>query len=796
MRTSLNLIKKYVDLSNISVDEIVNKLTFSGLEVEEVSKVADATNLVIGEILTCVDHPDSDHLHVLQVNLGEKYGVKQIVCGAPNARAGLKVIVAMVGAELKKHNITISSGVIRGVASEGMCCSLSELGVDKALLSQKQLEGIEELNEDAPVGEENVLEYLSLDDCILDINVLANRSDCLATYSLAKELGALFNREVNIPTYNFDNELSSPLKVSSLTNKCKQFSLKLIEGIKVKPSPKWLSSYLMSNGIRSINNIVDIGNYIMILTGQPIHMYDMDKLSSKEFIVKDNLECDFVALDEKTYQVTNGDICITNNDQIGCLGGVMGALFCQVDENTVNVAVESANFDGATIRRTTVKTGLSSDSSAHFIKGIDPTQDEEVLNLAAHLLIELADAEKIYQTTRYSELDNSETKISCSYSYINKRLGYEFSKEEIDDVLIRLGIKLTHLDEDRFEAIPPHHRIDLKVDANLSEEVFRFIGLDRIKPKLPEMVTTVGGLSLEQSNKKKIREHLISHGFNEILTYTLVSPTLNNKFVVLNTDEAIEVMNPMTVEHSLVRRGLISSVLEVVEYNIAHQNKDLRLFEVSDVTTSKQRYQELCVVLNGNNNIRSSMAKVPFTYFDIKGVFESMMQILGLDFKRYKFERLTDSMYFHPGRSAKIIVNGKVVGVMGEIHPNYSKGIGTTYVLDVNLSSLLSLRTSNKKMQQISKFPSVERDYAFVIKNDILVDQVINVVRKESHGIISSINVFDIYEGDALPSGYKSVALKVTFTSLSATLTDKEINPVEEKFIASLNKSFGAYLRN
>ena len=243
-------------------------------------------------------------------------------------------------------------------------------------------------------------------------------------------------------------------------------------------------------------------------------------------------------------------------------------------------------------------------------------------------------------------------------------------------------------------------------------------------------------------------------------------------------------------------RRSLDSVLEVVEYNIAHQNKDLRLFEVSDVTTSKQRYQELCIVLNGNNNIRSSMEKVPFTYFDIKGVFESMMQILGLDFKRYKFERLTDSMYFHPGRSAKIIVNGKMVGVMGEIHPNYSKGIGTTYVLDVNLSSLLSLRTSNKKMQQISKFPTVERDYAFVIKNDILVDQVINVVRKESHGIISSINVFDIYEGDALPSGYKSVALKVTFTSLSATLTDKEINPVEEKFIASLNKSFGAYLRN
>ena len=767
MRASLNLIKKYVDLSNISVDEIVDKLTFSGLEVEDVTKIADASNLVIGEILTCEDHPDSDHLHVLQVNLGEKYGVKQIVCGAPNARAGLKVIVAMVGAELPRHNIVISKGVIRGVESEGMCCSLSELGVDKSLLTQKQLEGIEELSEDAPVGEENVLEYLSLDDCILDINVLANRSDCLAVYSLAKELGALFDRKVTIPSYSFDNELDSPLVVSSETEHCKQFSLKLVEGIKVCTSPKWLSSYLMSHGIRSINNIVDIGNYIMILTGQPIHMYDMDKLACKEFIVKDDLKCDFVALDDNTYQVDNGDICITNNNQIGCLGGVMGAAFCEVDENTVNVAVESANFDPATIRRTTVRTGLSSDSSAHFIKGIDPTQDQEVLALAAHLLVELADAQKIYKTVRYSVLNNEETKINCSYSYINNRLGYEFTKEEIDDVLTRLDIKLLPVDEDNFVAIPPHHRIDLKVDANLSEEVFRFIGLDRIKPKLPEMVTTVGGLTPAQNNKKRIREHLISHGFNEILTYTLVSPTLNEKFVVLNNDAAIEVMNPMTVEHSLVRRGLISSVLEVVEYNIAHQNKDLSLFEVSDITTDKQRYQELCVVLNGNK-VSLSLSKVPFTYYDIKGVFESIMQILGLDTKRYRFERLTDSKYFHPGRSAKIIVNGKLAGVMGEIHPLYSKNIGVTYLLDVNLSMLLDLRVSSKKMQPISKFPSVERDYAFVVKKDVLVDQIINLVKKESHGLISNVSIFDVYEGEFLPEGFKSVALKVTYSSLNS----------------------------
>lgn len=796
MRTSLNLIKKYVDLSGISVEEIVDKLTFSGLEVEELAKVASATNLVIGEIIECENHPDSDHLHILKVNLGEKYGVKQIVCGAPNARVGLKVIVARVGSVLEKNNITISKGVIRGVESEGMCCSLEELGVDRNSLSQKQLDGIEELDMSAPVGEENVLEYLNLDDYILDINVLANRSDCLAVYSLAKELGALFDRKITIPEICLNNEIDSPLSVSSLTDKCSQISMKLVEGIKVKPSPKWLSTFLMNSGIRSINNIVDIGNFVMILTGQPIHMYDMDKLSSKEFIVKDNMESKFVALDNNEYDVTNGDLCVTNNNEIGCLGGVMGAYFCQVDENTVNVAVESANFDPATIRRTTVKTGLSSDSSARFIKGINPNQDQFVLDLCAKMLIDLADAEKVYKTTRYSTLSNDSLEIKCSYTYISKRLGYEFTKEEINDVFKRLQIEIESINEDEFIAVPPAHRIDLRCDANLSEEVFRFIGLDRIKPRLPEMVTTVGGLTLAQRNKKNIREHLISNGFNEILTYTLVSPSMNDKFVVLNSDEAIKVMNPMTIDHSLIRRGLISSVLEVLTYNLAHQNKDLKLFEISDITTDKQSYQELCLVFNGNKIVESSLEKVPFNYYDVKGAFESIMQILGLDMKRYHLERLTDSEFFHSGRSAKIIVNNKMAGVMGELHPAYTKEYGLTYVLDINLSSFLDLRSSNKKMQAISRFPSVERDYAFVVKKDVLADQIINAVKKEARGIISNISIFDVYEGEFLPSGYKSLALKITYTSLDSTLTDKEINPVEEKFISSLNKLFGAYLRS
>lgn len=794
MRASLNLLKKYVDLNGISPEEIANKLTFSGLEVEELKPISSATNLVIGQIIKCENHPSSDHLHVLNVDLGEKYGIKQIVCGAPNARVGLKVIVAMVGADLG-NNFKISKSTIRGVDSDGMCCSLFELGVDKLFLSQKQIDGIEELLEDAIVGNEKVLEYLGLDDYILDINVLANRSDCLSIFSLAKELGALFNREVTLPVPATYDEKKSPLTANSLIEECPQFSIKLIKNIKVKPSPKWLADCLRSEGIRSINNIVDIGNYVMLLTGQPLHMYDIDKLQTNDFIVRSDKNCDFVALDEKTYSIKEGDIVICNGDDIGCLGGIMGSLKCAIDDNTTNVAIESANFKGSSVRRTSIRTGLSSDSSARFIKGINPYQDRFVLDLTTQLLVELADAKEIYETVRYSKIDETPTKISCTYSYINKRLGTNFSKDEIKSVLESLGIQITAINDDEFVAYPPCHRIDLKCNADLSEEVIRLIGLDNIKPTLPEMVTTVGGLDDFQNKRKKIREHLVENGLHEVLTYTLISPKQDEEFVMLNSDASIKVKNPMTVDHSIVRRGLISSMLETIEYNIAHQNKNLAFFEISQISTEKKTYEELCVTLSGKKINRNLLETENYDYYDVAGLFESICQIIGIDDKRYKMERLEDSMYFHPGRSAKILLGKNIVGVIGQIHPSFSKDIGDTFVLDLNLSEFLSLRCSSKKMNQISRYPSMERDYAFVLKNDISCEKVLKAIKKEAHGIISDVRVFDVYQGEFLPSGFKSLAIKIIYTSMDKTLTDDEVNSVEKIVLETMNKLFGAVLR-
>lgn len=795
MLASYKLLSKFVDLTGITPEEIEHKLTFAGLEVEGVERLAYASNLVIGQILKVENHPDSDHLHILQVDEGEKYGVEQIVCGAPNVRVDLKVIVARPGAVLSKDKFTISKSTIRGVESNGMCCALNELGVDKTFLREEQIKGIEELPTDSVVGNENVLEYLGLDDVIFDINVLANRSDILAIYSLAKELSALFDRKLNIPEPKKFSEVPSLITCSSATEDCPQFSIKVVKDVVTKESPLWLKNFLMAQGIRSINNIVDIGNYVMILTGQPIHMYDLDKLESNNFVVKNDFEGEVVCLDEKTYKIEKGDLVVTNNDKPVCLAGTMGLLEVAVDSNTKNIAIESANFKGSTVRRTSTRTGLSSDSSAHFLKGINPKQDRFVLDLTTELLVELADAKVVEETVRYSVINEEPTKIECSVSYINKRLGTDFDYDYITTILNRLFIETIDVDHDNFVAIAPAHRIDLQCNADLSEEIIRYVGFGAIKSQLPLMVTTVGGYTSFQEKRFRIRNLLIDSGLNEALTYTLVSPTENEQFVLLNNDEPYVIFNPMTIDHSVVRRGLVKSLLNIVEYNLSHQQEDLGFFEVSDVITKGSNYQELCVVLNGNKTVQGKLRVEPYDFYDIHGILEAILSQLGIEKNRYKEERLLDSKFYHPGRSTKISFGKNVVGVCGQIHPNYSKDIGETYVLELNLTALLELRVPQTKMAQISKYPSVKRDLALVVKKDVLVDDIIRCVKKAGRSIVKNVEIFDVYQGEHMTEGYKSVAIKITFQDDSKTLVEKDITESLDSIMNELYKVTKAELR-
>ncbi len=797
MLVSLKNIREYVSLDGLTAEEIANGLTFAGVEVEEVRHLASGTNLVIGEVKTCVAHPDSDHLHILNVDLGPKYGVEQIVCGAPNARAGLKVIVARVGAKLPGGDI--KAGVIRGQKSNGMCCSLLELGVDAKYLSEYQQAGIEELPADAPVGEENVLGYLGLDDEVLNLKVLANRPDLLSLYNVAREIGAIFEREVEIPEPEENITFETKLKVGSKTKLCSQFSGKEIKGITVKESPKWMKDYLMAMGVRSINNIVDIGNYVMLTTGQPLHMYDADKLAGAELIAKDDYDGDFVALDEKTYHVIPGDIVITCKNKPMCLGGVMGSLECAVDEKTKHIYIEAASFDGATIRHTSSRLGLVSESSSRFVKGTNHFQADKVLDYAAQLIKELCNAKDISDIVTYQSETYEDKKIPTSVAKINGRLGTNFTAKEIKEALERLHFRVL-MGEDTFVAIVPSWRLDVTCDADLSEEVIRLLGFDNVKSQLPCLDTKVGALTLEQDRLKQIRFFLLDKGLDECVTYSLVSKKEQDLFNLLNNEEHYVILNPLTDEREVFRTHIAHSLLKVATYNVARQNKNLALFETAHMVSKSSNSTHLAIVLVGKEERRGLMEDIPFDFYHMKGLVEGIFDILGVEQSRYKFERNTRNLdELHPGKSAEILFQNQVIGRFGELHPNqiakYDLGKTSAVVLEMNLDLLLSAKVSTIKMSPISRFPSVSRDLALVVNKDVVAKDLIKTIKVTGKGLVSEAQIFDVYEGEHIEEGKKSIAISVMYSSDDHTLTDKEIIEMENRIKFELTKQYHAELR-
>ena len=795
MLVSINELKKYVDLSGLDANKIADGLTFAGIEVEEVSKLASGTNLVIGHILECEEHPDSDHLHVLKVDLGD--GVKQIVCGAPNARKGLKVIVARIGAKLPGGEIKPST--IRGVASEGMCCSLLELGVDSKYLREEQTKGIEELPSDAPVGESDVLRYLGLDDEILNLKILANRPDLLSIYNVAKEVGAIFDRKVNIPSFEVKNSFETDLVVGSKTSRCSQFSGREIRNIHIKESPKFIVEALRSMGIRSINNIVDIGNYVMLLTGQPLHMYDKDKLDKAELIAKDDLMVDFVALDEKSYSIIPNDIVITCNNKAMCLGGVMGSLGCAVDSNTKNIYIEAASFDGASIRHTSSRLGLSSESSSRFVKGTNHFQAESVIELASYLIKEYCEGKEFSNIVTYQSEKEPNQVLLCSVKRINNRLGTEFTLAQMKDVLNRLNLKVSDVNEDEFKVKVPNYRLDISREADISEEVIRLLGFDNVKSSLPTLDVRVGGLTLRQARLRKIRESLLNKGLDECVTYSLLSKSNSEKFNLLHDEEHYVLLNPLTDEHEVFRTHILYSLLDVASYNLNRQNKDLSLFETANMISKSSHQEHLAVVLVGNSLSQDVMKKEPYDFFHMKGIVENIFALLGIENSRYRFDRYNSSKEeLHPGKSASIVFQNQVIGVMGELHPVAKNELGfsktNVVVMELNLESLLEAKVSLAKMSPISKFPTVNRDLALIVKNDIAVGDIIKLVKKNGGGLIKDVKVFDVYEGANLMKDSKSVAISICLGK-EGTLTDKEINDTLDKIKFELSKNYNAQLR-
>ena len=798
MKVSLNWIKNYISIGDVSPQELADRLTFAGVEVEAVEKLSTATNLVIGEVVECSPLQESDHLSLTIVNTGSKHGLLQIVCGAPNVRVGLKVIVALDGALLPGGKIT--KGTIRGVESQGMICSLLELGVDAKFLSEKQISGIEELDDDAVVGDEEVLKYLGLDDTILDLKLLANRSDLHSVYNVAREIATLYRCEVKEEQWVLPEANESSFIVSSLTKACPQFSGRVIRNIQVQPSPKWLKQALQSMGVRSINNIVDIGNYIMLLTGQPLHMYDLDRLPKQELIIKDDYVGIFKALDEQDYSIQKGDIVITSGGRVMCLGGIMGSLESLVDEQTKNIVVEVANFAFDAIRRTSTRLALASDSSSRFIKGVNPYQYEDVINKATAMIIDLCNTKNIEKVVTYDSRKNDTPPcIETSVSYINKRLGTNFLQQEIVETLKRDYLEIEVLNRDEFVAKVPEWRIDITGPADICEEVIRIIGLDKIHSVLPSLKVTVGGYPKDKQLVRNVRNYLSGRGLDEVLTYSLVKKSELNGFRHLVKGEAYRLINPLTDEHEYLRLNLMTSLLKVASYNLARGQKDLAIYEVSDIDSDKYSGLRLGVVLVGNDLYQQQLHKIPYTFYHLKGLFEGIANTLGIKESRYQLERVSESeKELHPGRSALVKIGGKLIGYFGELHPQaiieHELGKNKVFAMEIDLGVLLEIETGQTTFKSFSRFPSIKRDLSFVVAQKVDVRQIIQTISSVSK-MIKSVDVFDLYIGEGIPEGKKSVALTIAYEDDKKTLKDEEVIEVEKKVLDLLNKKFAIILR-
>ena len=794
MKVSMKWLGRYVDLSGIRAEDLAAKLTLAGLEVESVETLAQGTNLTIGQVLSCTLHPQSDHLHVCQVDLG--HTTTQIVCGAPNVAAGQKVIVAKVGAVLPE--LTIKQAIVRGEESNGMICALYELGVAAKYLSEEQKNGIEVLGDDAIVGDDP-LAYLGLDDIVLDVKQTPNRSDFNAMWSIAREVGALLDRKVNLPDERTAALGGKPtlLKIGSTTAGCPTFYGKIVAKLNVSESPKWLKESLMAVGIKSINNVVDISNFVMCETGQPLHFYDLAKIPNREITVRDGLTGFVKTLDESTIPLLSDDLVITSGSVPIGLAGIMGGDDSKIDENTAGIIIEAALFAPVRIRNTSRRVNLQTEASLRFQKGLESQMPDKAMHRAVQLLVELADAQELEATVEYGKPDFTLHQVSVTHTQIQALLGIEVAMQTCVELLSRLYLEPS-VKGDVITCTIPSYRLDLSIAEDLIEEVGRLVGYDAITGTLPVMETVSGELDARQKQRRKIRALCTGFGMNEAITYTLVSKGKIDA-AVLPLGEAYEILSPLSDERRYVRVGLLPSLLETAAYNSAHKTKDFMLYEISALSAKDKKEERLAFVLSGS--ITHSLWQnhgFPVDYYTGKGLLETIAGELGFDGARLRFVRPTSELAtFHPYRSAEVFLGKQRLGICGEIHPKLAKELGVSALVigEIDLELFLNQKASRIKFAVLNKFPVVQRDLALVMDEDIEAGMIESVVKKAGKALVKEIRFFDIYTGMHVEAGRKSVALSVSYQAEDHTLEDSEITQLHNKILEALEKELDAKLR-
>ncbi|MDO4477690.1 MAG: phenylalanine--tRNA ligase subunit beta [Lachnospiraceae bacterium] len=797
MNTSLSWIKRYVPDLDVDVKTYCDAMTLSGTKVEGAQCLdANLDKIVVGEVLTCEAHPDSDHLHVCMVNVGGEEPI-QIVCGAPNVAVGQKVPVVLDGGRVDgthaggaaEGGVAIKKGKLRGVESNGMICSIEELGSSHEFFPEADPEGIYVFPADTEVGADAV-EVLGLHDAVIEYEVTSNRVDCYSVIGIAREAAATFDKPFYPPVIketgnseDVNDYISVEVKDQDL---CPRFCARVIKNVKIGPSPKWMQRCLASNGIRPINNIVDITNYIMEEYGQPMHAYDYATIAGQKIVVKRAEDGQtFVTLDGQERKLDHDMLMINDGEKAVGLAGIMGGENSMITEDATTVLFEAACFNGTNVRLSAKRVGLQTDASGKFDKGLDANTTLEAINRACQLVEEFGCGEVVGGIVDvHGELPVPK-QVPFNKDEINRLLGTDFDEQMMIDIFKKVDLSY---DAATGMVTVPTWRQDVLRPCDLAEEVARFYGYDKIPTTLPSGAATAGRLQFDQRLNEIARQVAEDNGFSQAYCYSFESPKVFNKLMLAEDDtlrNAIEIMNPLGEDYSIMRTTSMNGILTSLGLNSSRRNKNVRLYEMGNVYLPKalpltelpDERMKLTLGFYGEGD-----------FFDMKGILEMLIAKLGLS-KRASYEVGELKPYLHPGRQAVMLYEGKEIGFLGEVHPKVRKTYGIqerALVAVLDMPTIETFATFNRKYAGVAKFPAVSRDISILVPHDVTNGQIEGVIFQRGGKLLESCRLFDIYEGAPVQEGYKSMAYSLSFRHSEKTLEEADITAVMKKILNGL----------
>lgn len=800
MLISNEWLKEYVTIDD-SVSNLAERITRTGIEVDDlIDYTKDIKNLVVGFVKSKDKHPDADKLNVCQVDIGEDEPV-QIVCGAPNVDAGQYVIVAKVGGRLP-GGIKIKRAKLRGERSEGMICSLQEIGISSNYIPKSFESGIYVFSESQVPGTD-ALQALYLDDQVMEFDLTPNRADALSMIGTAYEVAALYNTKMTKPdTTSNELELSANDELTvTIENEDKvpYYSARVVHDVTIEPSPIWMQARLIKAGIRPINNVVDISNYVLLEYGQPLHMFDQDAIGSQQIVVRQANEGEkMTTLDDTERELLTSDIVITNGQTPIALAGVMGGDFSEVKEQTSNIVIEGAIFDPVSIRHTSRRLNLRSESSSRFEKGIATEFVDEAVDRACYLLQTYANGKVLKDRVSSGELGAFITPIDITADKINRTIGFDLSQNDIVTIFNQLGFD-TEINDDVITVLVPSRRKDITIKEDLIEEVARIYGYDDIPSTLPVFdKVTSGQLTDRQYKTRMVKEVLEGAGLDQAITYSLVSKEDATAFS-MQQRQTIDLLMPMSEAHASLRQSLLPHLIEAASYNVARKNKDVKLFEIGNVFFANgegelpDQVEYLSGILTGDYVVNQWQGKKETVDFYLaKGVVDRVSEKLNLEFSY----RRADIDGLHPGRTAEILLENKVVGFIGELHPTLAadNDLKRTYVFELNFDALMSVLVGYINYQPIPRFPGMSRDIALEVDQNIPAADLLSTIHAHGGNILKDTLVFDVYQGEHLEKGKKSIAIRLNYLDTEETLTDERVSKVQAEIEAALIEQ-GAVIR-